>query len=437
MKIDVDELSPVQRKVRVELPKDTVASEFAKAYQTLGQRVRVKGFRAGKAPRSVLQGLYGAEIKGQVRSQLVEHSLGEAIKERGLKIVSRPEIEADDLAEGADFAFSATFEIKPDFELKDYLGVDVERVELAVTDEQVDRALQRLQAGHARLEPVETRDIAQAGDFVTLDFIGTIDGKEFPGGKADNYLLEIGSGQTLAEFDNAAAGARRGEAKSIQVYFPDDYANRELAGKTAEFNLVVREIKEKVLPPLDDEFAKEHGECGSLEELKLKVRARLGDELKKYQDDDLKERILSRIIEEHPFTPPPAMVERQTRYLMERYQDRGNEASADAPALAEIRKSFEERATRQVRATLLAEKIAQAEKIEILENEVQERVESLARAAGEKGKHLRQYYGRNDAREELRSQMVFERTLAYLLEKARVREVDASSQTVDDPEKKS
>jgi trigger factor len=437
MKIDVDELSPVQRKVRVELPRDKVASEFAKAYQTLGQRVRVKGFRAGKAPRSVLQGLYGEEIKGQVRSHLVEHSLGEAIKERGLQVVSRPEIEAEDLADGAGFSFSAIFEIKPEFDLKDYLGVEVERVKLAITDEQVDQALKRIQESHARLEPIETRDVAQTGDFVTLDFTGTIDGKEFPGGKADNYLIEIGSGQTLPEFDNAAVSARRGEAKSTQVHFPHDYPNRDLAGKTAEFNLVVREIKQKVLPSLDDDFAKEHGECGSLEELKAKVRGRLGEELKKYQDDNLKERILGRIIEKHPFTPPPAMVERQTRYLMERYQDRGSENSADAPSMEETRKAFEERAMRQVRATLLAEKIAQAEKIEIPEGEVQERIENLARAAGERGKNIRQYYSRDDAREELRSQMVFDRTLGYLLEKANVKELDKPPETVDDPDKKS
>jgi trigger factor len=438
MKIDVDELSPVQRKVRVELPRDKVASEFAKAYQSLSQRVRVKGFRAGKAPRSVLQGLYGEEIKGQVRSHLVEHSLGEAIKERGLQIVSRPEIEAEDLADGADFSFSAVFEIKPEFELKDYLGVEVERVKLAISDEQVDQALKRIQESHARLEPVESRDIAQNGDFVTLDFTGTIDGKEFPGGKADNYLLEVGAGQTLPEFDNAAVGARRGEAKSTRVHFPEDYPNRELAGKTAEFDLVVREIKQKVLPPLDDDFAKEHGECGSLEELKTKIRGRLTEELKKYQDDDLKERILGRIIENHPLTPPPAMVERQTRYLMERYQDRGSEGSAaDAPSMEETRKVFEERAMRQVRATLLAEKIAQAEKIEVPDTEVQERVENLARAAGDRGKSIRQYYSRPDARDELRSQMVFDRTLGYLLEKAQVKEVDAPPHKVDDPNKKS
>src|SRR5688572_14368673 len=177
MKIDFDELSPVQRKVHIELPANKVANEFSRAYQDLGKRVRIKGFRAGKAPRSVLQGLYGEEIKGQVRSHLVEHSLGEAIKERGLQIVSRPEIEAEDLADGADFAFCAIFEIKPEFELKDYLGVEVERVKLAVTDEQVEQALKRIQESHARLEPVESRDVAQSGDFVTVDFTGTIDGK--------------------------------------------------------------------------------------------------------------------------------------------------------------------------------------------------------------------------------------------------------------------
>jgi trigger factor len=438
MKIDVDEISPVRRKVRVELPRDKVAREFAKAYQNLSQRVRVKGFRAGKTPRNVLQGIYGEEIKGQVRSQLVEDSLGEAIKERGLQIVSRPEIEAEELTDGADFSFSAVFEIKPEIELKNYLGVELEKVKIAITDEQVDQALKRIQEGHARLEPVENREVAQAGDFVTLDFTGTIGAKEFPGGKADNYLIQVGGGQTLPEFDKAVDGARRGEAKSVQVRFPDDYANRDLAGKTADFTLVVQEIKQKVLPALDDEFAKEHGECGSLDELKSKVRGRLEEEFKKYQDEDLKERILSRVIERHGFTPPPAMVERQTRYLMERYQDRAGEGSPpDAPSMEETRKALEARAMRQVQATLLVEKIAQAENIEIQETEVQERIEGLVRAAGERGKTMRQYYSRQEARDELRSQMIFDRTLGYLVEKANVKEVDALPPKVDDPDKKS
>jgi trigger factor len=436
MKIDVDELSPVRRKVRVELPGDKVAGEFTKAYRNLSQRVRVRGFRAGKAPRSVLQGIYGEEVKGQVRSRLVEDTLGEVIKERGLHMVSRPEIETDELADGEEFCFSAVFEVKPAIELRDYLGVEVEKVKISVTADQAAQALKRLQESHARLEPVEQRDAVQAGDFVTLDFAATIDGKEFPGGKADNYQVEVGSGQILPEFDSAVEGARRGEAKAARVRFPEDYANRDLAGKTADFSIIVREIKQKVLPALDDEFAKEHGESDSLDELKSRIRGRLEEEFKKYQESELKERILSRIIEAHSLTPPPAMVERQTRYLMERYQG-GESETPEAPSTEEARKAFAARAARQVQATLLVEKIAQTENIDVPETEVQARVEALARAAGDRGKSVRQFYSRQEAREELRSQLVFDRTLDFLLDKANVKEVEAPAEKVDDPAKKS
>jgi trigger factor len=438
MKVDVDELSPVRRKVRVELPGEKVAREFTKAYQTLSQRVRVKGFRAGKTPRSVLQGIYGEEVKGQVRSQLVEASLGEVIKERGLRIVSRPEIETEELADGAEFSFSAEFEVKPEIELKNILGIEVEKIKMSVKEEQVEQALQRLQEAHAHLEPVQDRDVVEAGDFVTLDFLATIEGKDFPGGKAENYQIEVGRGHVLPDFDDALAGAMRGEAKRTRVRFPDDYPNRDLSGKTADFIITVKEIKRKVLPSIDDEFAKEHGDSGSLDELTNKVRGRLEEELQKYQESDLKERILSRIIEAHPLTPPPAMVETQTRYLMERYQNSRADASApDAPSMEETRKALEARATRQVQATLLVEKIAQSENIEVPETELQARVDGLARAAGERGKALRQYYARDDARDELRSQMIFDRTLGFLLAQAHVKEVDAPVETVDDPDKKS
>src|SRR6185312_9352719 len=152
MKIDVDEVSSVERKIRIELPAEIVTDQFSRAYKDLGQRVRIKGFRSGKAPRRVLEGMYGDEIKGQVRSQLVESSLEEAIKERGLQIVSRPEIDANDLQEGEGFSFSAVVEVKPQLEIDNYLGLDVQRVKLAITDAQVNSALERLRESHERLE---------------------------------------------------------------------------------------------------------------------------------------------------------------------------------------------------------------------------------------------------------------------------------------------
>jgi trigger factor len=436
MKIDIDEISPVQRKVHVELPAETVASEFSRAYENLRRKVRLKGFRAGKAPRGVLQGIYGDEVRGQVQSQLVEESLGEVIKERGLQIVSRPEIEANDLVEGGSFSFSAVFEIKPPIEVKDYLGIEVEKVKLSVTDDQVNEALRRLQESHARLEPVEDRTIVQSGDFITLDFEGSIGGKPFQGGKGENYFLEVGGGQALPQFEEAVIGLTQGMPAQIQVAYPENYSNKELAGKTVDFSVVVREIKQKVLPEVDDDFAKDHGECGSLAELRTAIQIRLENELKQIQQEELKEQIVGHLIEACSFVPPPTMVERQTRYLMERYQNRGLgqgvPESQTQPSLEETRKTLEGRALRQVQATLLVEKISQLENIEVSDKEVQERVENLSRAAGDRAKTVREAYSRPDTRDDLRAQMVFDRTLNFLLERALIKEVDAPAAKVDE-----
>ena len=434
MKVDVNEISPVQRKIQVELPAETVANEFSRAYQDLGRRVRIKGFRSGKAPRSVLQGIYGDELKVQVRSQLVEDSLGEVIKDRGLQIVSRPEIEANDLVEGSPFSFSAVFEIKPVVEVRDYLGVEVEKVKISVSDDQVDEAVNRLRESHARLEPVENRTLVEPGDFVTLDFEGSIAGKPFAAGKGENYLLEVGGGQALPQFEEAVVGLPQGESRNIQVAYPENFPNSELAGKTVDFSVVVREIKHKVLPELDDDFAKDHGECGSLVELKAAVRVRLEDELKQIQQEELKEQIVNRLLQTESFIPPPAMVERQTRYLMERYQNRG--AGQSAASLEETRKTLETRALRQVQATLLIEKIAQLEQIAVSDKEVQERVDNLARAAGDRAKTVREVYSKPESREDLRAQMVFDRTVSFLLERAQIKEVDPPATKVDEQGKK-
>ncbi len=439
MKIDIDELSPVQRKIRVELPPETVASEFSHAYRNLGQRVRVKGFRTGKIPRSVLQGLYGDEVKGEVKSHLVEESLSEVIKERGLQIVSRPEVEANDLNEGGAFSFSAVFEIKPEIDIKDYLGLEVERPSLVITEEQVQDALKRVQEGQARLEPVTDRDLVQKADFVTLDFDGSVAGKPFSGSKSENYTIEVGSGHALPQFEDAVVGLRIGDRQTVKIEYPESYPNKEIAGKSVDFAIVVREIKQKVLPSLDDEFAKDHGEYSSLDELRAAIRKRLEEELKHYQNEELKEKLLSRLLESHSFTIPPSMVERQTRHLMERYQNQlaGQAEPEAAPPMEEARKSLESRAARQVQATLLVEKISQREHIQVTDKEIQDRIENLVRGAGNRAKSLREFYARPEAREDLQAQLVFDRTLAYLLEHARIKAVDPALSKVDEPGEKS
>lgn len=427
MKIDIDMVSPVQQRVRVELPADAVNREFIRAYESLGQRAKIKGFRPGKAPRSVLQRLYGDEIKGQVLARLVEDSLSEVIRERGLHVVSRPEVEAHDLEEGRAFAFSAVVQIKPEVDVKNYLGQELEKVKLSVEDAQVEAALRRLQDTHAQLEPVEDRDTVEQGDFVVLDFVGSADGKTIPGAKGENYYLEVGRGNALPQFEEALVGLKKNGEHTISVTYPEDYFNRELAGKAAVFSVTVREIKRKILPPLDDDFAKDHGECASLEELKQKLRARLESEVQEIQERDLRERLLTRLIEANPFEVPLAMVDRQLRFLIERNQRRftneGRASSGSEPSTEQMRKEFEPHALRQVKATLLIEKIASLEKIEVSDKELQEKIEEAARTAGEKGMAIREVYRREDVREDLRSQMIFDRALEFLLKRAKVKEV--------------
>jgi trigger factor len=226
----------------------------------------------------------------------------------------------------------------------------------------------------------------------------------------------------------------------VQVTYPEDYPNKDIAGKAVDFSIVVREIKEKVLPALDDEFAKDHGECASLDELRSRLRTRLEDDLKHYQDEDLKEKIISRLLESHSFTIPMSMVDRQTRYLMERYQNeitgQANSDASAAPRMEEVRKTLETRARRQVKATLLVEKISQLENIGVTDQEVQARVDNLARSAGDRAKAVREFYSRPDSRDELRAQLVFDRTLGFLLGRAKIKEVDPPASKVDEPAEK-
>jgi trigger factor len=436
MKIDVDELSPIQRKIRVELPVEAVNKEFLRVYESLGQRAKVKGFRPGKAPRSVLQGLYGDEVRGQVLSRLVQDSLNAAFKERGLDVVSRPEVEADKLEENSAFTFSAVVEVKPDIEVKNYLGVELEKVKISVEDTQVEAALHHLQEIHAQLEPLEDRDVVQRGDFVILDFVGSVDGKPFPGGKGENYPLDVGGGKALPEFEQALVGLKKEGEATISVAYPEDHFNRELAGETVVFSVTVRDIKKKVLPPLDDEFAKDYGECGSLAELKEKIRARLEDELQEIQTKELKEQLLGRLIEAHPFEVPSAMRERHLHYLMERHRLRRagqGSVSSGEPPVEQARQELEPQARRQVQAMLLIDKIAALEKIDVSDREIQDQIEGIARSAGKEGAALRDFYRRSEAREDLRSQMVFDKTTDFLVRRASIKDLPP---TIDAQEKK-
>ncbi len=430
MKVDLDILSQFQRKISVEISAEAVSEEFSRVYGSVVQKARVKGFRPGKVPRSVVEGIYGDEVRSQVLSQLVEQSLREVVREKGLQVISRPEVEAGALVEGGVFTFSAVVEVKPEIEVKDYRGLEVERIERSVKEAQVEAALGHLQDAHSHLEPVESRDIVERGDFVILDFDGTINGKPFSGSKAENFLLQVNGGNVLPQFEEAMVGLKKDREHTIRVTYPEDQVDQELAGKEVMFRVVVKDIKRKVLPTLDDEFAKDASECTSLEELKKKVKAQLESQMSEMQAGELKEQILTRLIENHPFEVPRSMVDQQIRYLLERHQwrsgSRGSTSSEKDSSIEQMRKELEPQAQHQIKARLLIEKISTLEKIDVSDEDIQRKIEGMVRLAKDKGATLREFYRREDAREDLRSQMVFERALDFLLEQSKAKEVKPS-----------
>lgn len=410
----------------MEIPADRVDKAFARMYRQFGRQAKVRGFRSGKVPQHVLRGLYGTEIQARVLSELLEESLAGAVADEGLEPVSEPRLEAGDLNETQPFAFTAVIEIKPEIELKDYRAVPVERVRADVGDEEVERALKALQDRNAQLEPVEGRDEVAEGDYVLVDFSGSVEGEPFPGNTAENYAVEIGAGQALPEFEQGLVGMKRGVAGNIAVSIPAEAGDERMAGKTADFQVTVQDIRHKILPPLDDEFARDYGECDSLEELREKLRAELQSEIETFQNGPLKDQIMERLIEAHSFEVAPSMVDRELSYLMRRARSQRELSGAEAPepTTEELREELTPRAERRVKMTLLVEKIAAAEGITASEEEVDARLEALARASGAQAASVREQYGQDWARETMRSQLVSEKTLDFLLEQADVTVVD-------------
>lgn len=426
MKCEVEVLTPTRRRLRVEIPVDRVGKAFARIYRQVGRQAKVRGFRTGKIPQHVLRGLYGTEIQAQALSELVEEALAGVMQDRGLEPVSEPRLEPGELNEAQPFAFTAVIEVKPDIELRNYRAVPVERVRVEVSDEDVDRSLKALQERNAQLEAVEGRDRVEDGDYVLIDFSGSVDGKPFPGSTARSLAVDIGAGRALPEFEQGLVGMTLGVPGSITVNFPAEGHDAQVAGKSVDFEVTVQDIRKKVLPRLDDEFACDYGECDSLEELREKVRTELQSEIETYQKGPLKDQLIERLVAAHTFEVSPSMVQRELSYLMQRARSRRESSGSEAPepTTEELRDELAPQAQRRVKTMLLLEKIAVAEGIAASDEEVARRIESVARASGDRAASVREHYGQAWARETMRSQIVSEKTLDFLLEQADITVVD-------------
>lgn len=376
------ENSKVQLEIQVE--KDEFEKALEQSYRKNAGKVNVPGFRKGKAPRRMIETLYG---KGFFYDDAVNIAFPDAYKsaidESGIDPVSEPELELIDIDDNG-FSFKAAVAVKPEVTLGEYKGLTADKLEVKVTDKDISEELNRLAERNSRLVSVERP--AKDGDTVVIDFDGYVDGKPFEGGKSEGYNLVLGSGQFIPGFEEQLVGCETSSDVSVKVTFPEEYHEKSLAGKEAEFKVKINEIKEKELPGIDDEFAKDVSEYETLEELKKSIETEILDKRGKEADSMFEEEIIDKVIENMTVEVPDVMVENQIDRIVSDYSDRFASQGITLERYLQImntdlptfRENFREAALKHVKAELALEEICKAESIEISDEELEEEFKKLS-----------------------------------------------------------
>jgi trigger factor len=431
MKVDIETLSPVEKRLAIEVPWETVKDELDLAYKGLQKRAKVKGFRAGHVPRKVLEQFYKQTVEYEVANRLVDDLFRKAVQEKDIFPINSPRLsEAPAIKEEEPFRFVATVEVKPEVEPNKYKGLEVVRKTRPVTDQEVDAELAALRDKATIIEQVTDRKTVEKGDLAVIDFFGFIDGQTFKGGKGINYTVEIGGGQMIPGFEDNLVGLPFGEQRTFKLTYPKDDGPEEVRGKEVEWKVELKEIKKKILPELDDEFAKDLGEYETLEELKKKIRENLATRLDAKSRRLIRDAALEKLVEENPVSVPPLMVERQLDFILQDAM-RMVEQSKDAKlreAVEKIRAESRPRAEKQVAGMLLLEAIAKSEKVEVSDQELNGRLQELAKEHRIALKQLRQQLAQDGRLEGLRYQMRQDKALELVMKEAHVVEKEMTEE---------
>ena len=419
------EETPILHRLEVEVDGQHVKRAFDRAYKDLAKQARVKGFRPGKAPRSVLDKLYGASVAEQLEHTLVAETLADAIEQSGLEAVSEPAIEAAAPRDGESFSYIARIDVKPKIDLPDLAGLPARRPKVEVGEEELIAEIELLRERNASMVEEPEATVIDQGHTVTMDFVGRVDGKPFEGGSAQGFELEVGSGRFIPGFEEQLVGAKSGDDCEFQVTFPEDYGNAELAGKDAVFAVHVAAVKRRVLPELDDEFAKDLGDFETLKDLRNSVREDMTKLRERNADQELHRTLLDSLIERASFDVPPGMVEQQLQHQLRSAHDRfAGAIDHDTlhQQLEQWKGQWRESAHRKVQEALLLEAVARTHQIKVSPEEVEARIQEMAEQQGVDPARLRQQHGGDDLVRALEGQLADEKALEFLSSQARVEE---------------
>ena len=438
MKVTVTDLSQVRKKLEIEVEKEVIQTEIAQSLQQYRKKAKLKGFRPGKAPLSMIKSLYYEQARQEVMEKLVQRSYVEALTEKSLVPLGMPEIENLSFGEDDDYLnYEAIIEIRPDFEVDDYLDLGVKLEAVEVTEEDIKENLENLRQAYAQFVSVENRP-SRDGDTLVIDFVGKIDGEEFPGGSANGYTVEIGAGTFIADLEKQLIGLQIDETRDLNVTFPPDYHKEELAGKPAVFQVTVNEIKEKKLPEINDDFAAEvsGGGIASVEELKKRLAESIESRKKDLARQKAVNELLAKLREMVEFEIPDSLIENEKNAvvsnLRSRYLAQGLEEEMVEKMVASSQERIAQEAADTVRNSLILEKIAAKEGIVCTEGDLGKQLQQLIATSGQSPQTLRERFAGREGELEamLRSQVIYDKTISMLLGEESAKKDDSTAETV-------
>ncbi len=422
MQSEIREISPVLVEVTVEVPWDRIQKDLNDTYKELGKTARVRGFRPGKVPRDVVRQMYGRQVAAQVTGTLVEQGLMEAVQKHELHIVAQPEMEeAPELQKGKPLTFKAKVEVRPKIEQVAIDELEAWQKPIDIPDAEVDAEIERMQHQHAEIQVPDPMRPAQEGDLITIDYTVSVDGEPKEDLGAEGRQVEINDEHLLPALKEGLLGMQPGDEKIVEVAFEDDHPNETLQGKTAVFSITAKELHEKLLPELDDEFAKDCGDYETLLELRLKIREDLEASAKQRADAELKDQLIDSLIEHNDIPVPPSMVQQQQQMMMYEMAQFMQLAGQQGAPGADFFSGIEGRAKRRVQAGILLGSLARQENIEVTDADLDEKFQEIAERTG---KHIAKVRADHQEaqRDALQSQLLEEKVMALLTARAKINE---------------
>jgi trigger factor len=417
-----------RRELDLEIPADEVTKKLESVAKEFARVARVPGFRPGKAPVSLIRRRFAEDIKGEVVQSLVPERVEKAVSEQKLTPVSQPQVEKLDFIEGQPLKFRAVFEVLPEFELGNYKDLELEMPTMDITDDDVTKTLEEMRERAAAFAPVEGHP-AENGDYVQLKLTGTPEGGGDPI-QADSVLCHIGAEETMEPFNENLRGANAGDHKNFDVAYPAAYPDAKLAGKTYRYAVEVLGIKNKKLPELNDEFAKDVSDAATLDELKTKVRESLEHQRDHKHKELLREKVLAAVVKLHDFPVPESLVQHQMDVRLERVVRSLAAQGVDPRAVnvdwVTLRSRQQERASDDVKAELIVDRIASAENIDVTDEEVNHELEHAATHSGESAAAIHARLTKQGTLDRMKAKLRSDKTLDWLAQNSRIRTVAAT-----------